>query len=122
MSGGDYIVLELPRGEGDVLRVTRRMYEGRPFTDVRVHFRGSDGQMHPTKKGTSIRDGEIAAVVEALNKISSKVGSQSARDLERRPIEERPRRSSPRPAPGGSGAQPGSERSASERAEWDEAF
>lgn len=73
MSEREHVVLDLPRGETDMLRVTRREYEGRPFTDVRVFFRGDDGQLRPTKKGCSVRDSEIRDVIAALNKIAAKV-------------------------------------------------
>jgi hypothetical protein len=75
----DYIVVELPRGENDVLRVTRRIYEGKPFTDLRVYFRGTDGALHPTKKGTSIRDRELPDVLAALQRIAGKVGTPPTR-------------------------------------------
>jgi hypothetical protein len=81
-----FIVLELPRGESDVVRVTRKMYEGRPFTDVRVFFRGSDGAMHPTKKGCSVRDHELADVVDALQRIAAKVGPLTPREQRRNPV------------------------------------
>ena len=73
MTDDDHIVLEIPRGESDVLRITRRRYEGRTYTDVRVHFRGQDGEWHPTRKGCSVRDSEIADVAAALAKIADRV-------------------------------------------------
>ena len=73
MTDDAHIVLELPRGESEVLRITRRRYEGRPFTDLRIFFRGQDGGWHPTRKGCSVRDSEIADVAAALQKIASKV-------------------------------------------------
>lgn len=69
----EHIVLELRRGETDVLRITRRRWEDKPFTDLRVFFKGTDGLMHPTKKGTSIRDRELHEVIGALQRIAGKV-------------------------------------------------
>ena len=59
-------LLERPRNETEKFRLTLKTYEGRPFIDARIYFRGTDGGWHPTKKGVSIRVGELAAVVDAL--------------------------------------------------------
>lgn len=75
----EHVLVELPRGDSDVLRVTRKVYEGKPFTDVRVYFRGTDGKMHPTKKGTSIRDRELPEVLAALTRVATKIGAQPSR-------------------------------------------
>lgn len=80
----DHVVLELPRGEADMLRVTRRSYQGKPFTDVRIFFRGDDGELHPTKKGATIRDYELGQVIEALRKIE-RAQSQPRRPAPRGP-------------------------------------
>jgi hypothetical protein len=73
-----HVLLELPRGETEVLRLTRKIYEGRPFTDLRVHFRGTDGGWYPTKKGTSIRDSELHSVLDALAKIAKRIEGGAA--------------------------------------------
>jgi hypothetical protein len=70
----EHVLLELRRGESDVLRVVRKTYEGKPFTDLRVFFRADDGQLRPTKKGCSIRDREVAEVVAALQRVANKLG------------------------------------------------
>lgn len=82
----DHVVLELPRGEADVLRVTRRPgYQGgKPFTDVRIFFRGDDGELHPTKKGATVRDHELGQVIDALRKIAQ-AQSQPRRPVQRGP-------------------------------------
>lgn len=85
----DHVVLELPRGENEVLRVSRRMYEGKPFSDIRVYFRGKDGELHPTRKGCSVRDREIAQVAAALGRIAAKIGAQPAREERRSPSRQR---------------------------------
>lgn len=74
-SQDEYVVIEFKRGESDVVRLTRRRYEGKPFCDWRTFFRGQDGEMHPTKKGCSIRDSELPELIEALQKIARKIGA-----------------------------------------------
>ena len=58
-----------------MLRVTRKTYEGKPFTDIRVFYRAQDGELRPTKKGCSIRDRELAQVLAALRRVADKVGA-----------------------------------------------
>jgi len=56
----------LPRGPSEELRVSLDTYEGRPYVSVRLWAAGQDGQMWPTKKGTSVRVRELAEVARAL--------------------------------------------------------
>jgi hypothetical protein len=39
---------------------------GARFANLRLWFRGSDGAMHPTGKGVTLRKHEIAAAITAL--------------------------------------------------------
>jgi hypothetical protein len=67
------ILCELPRGrEGkEALRVRfvrAKTPEGREvcWHDIREFWRGDDGEMHPSRKGISIRGGELHAVAVAM--------------------------------------------------------
>ncbi len=75
MTDLEHVVIELRRGETEVLRVTRKLYGEKPFTEVRVYFRTDDGALRPTKRGCSIRDRELWNVIDALQRIAGKVGS-----------------------------------------------
>lgn len=79
MADQEHVLLELPRGENDVVRVTRKTYEGKPFTDIRVHYRADDGELRPTKKGCSVRDRELTEVIAALQRVATKVASRGDR-------------------------------------------
>ncbi|GMV19945.1 MAG: hypothetical protein AMXMBFR56_81690 [Polyangiaceae bacterium] len=82
----EHVVLSIPRGEEEELRVVRAIYEGRPYTSIRVWYQTDDG-WRPTKKGVSVRDREISQVIDALSKIARKVGSPAS--AERRANEAR---------------------------------
>ena len=47
---------------GEVIRVQRKEFKDKHYLDIRVFYRGDDGDMHPTKKGISIPI-ELALVV-----------------------------------------------------------
>jgi transcriptional coactivator p15 (PC4) len=85
MADQEHVVLELRRGENDVLRVTRKTYEGKPFTDVRVYYRADDGELRPTKKGCSIRDRELPQVLTALQRVAEKVAATSGSAADEQP-------------------------------------
>lgn len=59
------LLLEIPRSDVEVLRVTREAYRGRPYLSLRVFFK-TEGVWLPTKKGVSIRLRELRAVRDAL--------------------------------------------------------
>jgi hypothetical protein len=52
--------------KAEELRVELCSYAGKPYVSVRLWFMGNSGEMLPSKKGLSIRMGEVAAVVQAL--------------------------------------------------------
>lgn len=75
MSDEEFVVAELDRGEHGALRVARRVYKGKAFTDVRLYYRDDNDELKPTQKGTSIRDHELGQVIQALSRIHRKINS-----------------------------------------------
>ncbi|MBI4950813.1 MAG: hypothetical protein HY908_02160 [Myxococcales bacterium] len=61
-----YVLCELERDgkPGEVLRVSVR--RGAAAAELRVWFRGADGELRPSPKGCTIRRHELARVVDAL--------------------------------------------------------
>ncbi len=67
------LVLQLPRGpredaEREQLQLRVRTYNGRPFVDARIRYRGESGDYLPTRKGVTIRIHEVQEVRAALDK------------------------------------------------------
>ncbi len=60
------VLLRLPRGEGQEVRLALREYRGRPFVDVRAWWRAEDGRWLPSRKGCSLRLVELQRVAEVL--------------------------------------------------------
>jgi len=58
-----------PRTETEELRVELAEYEGKPFLNLRIWFRSTDGAWLPTKKGVTIRMREISDLVAALGEV-----------------------------------------------------
>src|SRR4051794_15697663 len=65
-------IIALPRGDSVEMRLSLASYLGRPFVSFRIWERGRDGQFWPVKgKGCSVRVGEIANVIAALQEIEA---------------------------------------------------
>ena len=67
------LLTALPRGKpmspgSEQLWVRFKTYNGRPFVDLRLFYTANDESLQPTKKGVSIRMGELDTVIEALER------------------------------------------------------
>jgi hypothetical protein len=60
------ILLELPRGPKECLRVSISEFKGREYCDVRIWYIDRDGVTRPGKSGITLRPDAIPAVIEAL--------------------------------------------------------
>jgi hypothetical protein len=70
----DRIIYAGQRKDGtEELRVTAGEFNGRPTHQIRVWFKGSDGEFRPTKAGVSIRGSEMSDVIKALTKLESEL-------------------------------------------------
>lgn len=55
-----------PRGETERLVFALREYEGKRFFELRIYWRNGTGEWLPSKKGITIRLGEVRAFGRAL--------------------------------------------------------
>jgi hypothetical protein len=62
------VLWESPRGRGHRIKLARKTYQGQVFFDLRVEFRREDGTWCPTRKGVSIRVGDLADLAAALSR------------------------------------------------------
>lgn len=70
----DTVLVDIPRGDKDLLRLAMREYEGKRYIDLRVWFIAPDGAWKPTGKGTTIRPKELARAVAALERAARDLG------------------------------------------------
>lgn len=62
-------------------------YKGHPYVSIRVHFRGDDGQWHPTKKGITVSAEQLEEIergVAALREAVDGAPVRVPRHLRRR--------------------------------------
>lgn len=67
--------LALPRGDNEELRIELASYEGHSFVQARLHFRGTDGEWHPTRKGVTFKLRELGAIVRTLLDVQRATGT-----------------------------------------------
>lgn len=61
----DELLIEIPKGRGEVYRIRLAEYRGRPFVDIRTWYPDDEGQFKPGK-GASLRPDVLPAVIAAL--------------------------------------------------------
>lgn len=78
------VLLELPRGRGQVLRVAVREFDGRELLDLRLWFwsepDGGSETLMPTRKGVSLRLEQLDALRAALNGLAAELAQSGAAD------------------------------------------
>lgn len=57
----------LPRNDREELRITFSEYRGHKYLSLRCWYKTDDGVWVPTKKGVTIRHGEIPTVMDTLH-------------------------------------------------------
>jgi hypothetical protein len=76
MTGGDIQLAVFPRGrrgeeDSEQLKIQVREYEGKKYLDLRIFFRGREGDMLATKKGLTLRVKELDQAIAALQRARS---------------------------------------------------
>lgn len=66
MNDDPIILLEQPRGAGEVLRVILSDYKGRRYADIRVWYTDQAGKVRPGKAGVTLRAEALPDVLAAL--------------------------------------------------------
>ena len=68
------VAYEFDKGNEEVVRATVSEFAGKRRADLRIYFKGNDGDWHPTKRGVSLNidmveelQAAVAKLVEAAN-------------------------------------------------------
>jgi hypothetical protein len=60
------IIVELDKGNDEILRVDVSEYEGREFAQIRMWYNNRGGEVRPTKKGVTLSLKHLETVISAL--------------------------------------------------------
>jgi hypothetical protein len=61
------ILAEIPKNDRESIRVTKDVYKGKDYIDVRVYYFDAQRELKPTRKGVKLVPEVWKAVREALN-------------------------------------------------------
>jgi hypothetical protein len=53
----------------DVVRVTRQRFKGEEYLDIRLYFKGAEGDFVPTRKGVTVRLALVPELIEGLRSL-----------------------------------------------------
>ncbi|MCU0572377.1 MAG: transcriptional coactivator p15/PC4 family protein [Syntrophobacteraceae bacterium] len=56
------------------IRVSVSVYKGKQYIDLRIYYKGDDGEFHPSKKGLTLSPDLLPDLVEAVEKLKEAVG------------------------------------------------
>lgn len=69
MSKNDKLVHSFPKNPLEEVRASLTVYKGKPYVDLRIYYKGDDGDFHPSKKGLTLSldlFGELETAVQKL--------------------------------------------------------
>jgi hypothetical protein len=64
---------DLERNATEVVRVSAEEFKGRKYIDIRIHFKDSEGEWKPTKKGVTVQPDRIDELIGLLKKAQEQV-------------------------------------------------
>jgi len=74
--GADYLIGEVSRRRGEVLRVSLREYKSRLYADVRIHFPSEAGVFEPSRKGLMLAPQDLHALLPLLSRATALLGGK----------------------------------------------
>ena len=68
------LVQSFPKNPLEEIRVSISVYRGKQYIDLRIYYKGDDGEFHPSKKGLTLSPDLLPDLVEAVEKLKDVVG------------------------------------------------
>jgi hypothetical protein len=63
------IVHSFPKNPLEEVRISLSVYKGKQYIDLRIYYKGDDGEFHPSKKGLTLSPDLLPDFVEAVDKL-----------------------------------------------------
>lgn len=67
------LIGEIPKNTTEKLKVTISEYKGYTFLDIRVYYEDGQGEYKPTKKGITLKKGDIEPIIRLLKEGEKKL-------------------------------------------------
>ncbi len=74
MSKEPQVVHSFPKNPLEEVRASVSVYKGKQYVDLRIYYKGDDGEFHPSKKGLTLSLDLFSELEEAVEKLSAVIG------------------------------------------------
>jgi hypothetical protein len=74
MSNEPQVVYSFPKNPLEEVRASLTVYRGKQYVDLRIYYKGDDGEYHPSKKGLTIALDLFSELDKAVEKLREVVG------------------------------------------------
>lgn len=68
------LVHSFPKNPLEEIRASLTVYKGKDYVDLRVYYKGDDGEFHPSKKGLTLSLDLFPDLEEAVRKLREEIG------------------------------------------------
>lgn len=69
MAKDDKLVYSFPKNPLEEVRASVTVYKGKQYIDLRIYYKGDDGEFHPSKKGITVSLDLFPELEEAIQKL-----------------------------------------------------
>jgi hypothetical protein len=74
MSKVNQTVYAFPKNPTEEIRASLNAFKGKQYLDLRVYYKGDDGEYYPSKKGITVPPELLTELEEALRRLREVVG------------------------------------------------
>ena len=74
MSKDAQVVYTFPKNPLEEVRASITVFKGKQYVDLRIYYKGDDGEFHPSKKGLTLSLDLFTELEQAVQKLSEVVG------------------------------------------------
>lgn len=78
----DFIAAEIPKAEGERVRITVGTFKGRPTIDIRLWFDPGSGAFRPGKSGVTLAARHLAAIKRGIDAACEEARRRGVLDAE----------------------------------------
>lgn len=74
MSKDAQVVYTFPKNPLEEVRASITVFKGKQYVDLRIYYKGDDGEFYPSKKGLTLALDLFSELEQAVQKLSEVVG------------------------------------------------
>lgn len=74
MSKEDQLVHSFPKNPLEEVRSSLTVFKGKQYVDLRIYYKGDDGEFRPSKKGLTVSVDLFPELEEAIRKLKDAIG------------------------------------------------